>query len=108
MKVPVFRSLDRTNKFLGIRGSYLIYAVAGVAVCFFIGMTLGFVIFKTGAIGLILSLILSGFVYMYLISFQAKHNEKERDQIASLKRPDVIKVKPIPICRMFKTKFVIK
>lgn len=108
MKVPVFRALDRTNKFLGIKGSYLIYAVIAMAFCLLIGVSVG-VLIGSGAGGMLIFLILAAIAYVYLISFQAKHDEKERDQmIASLKMPDIIRVKPIPIYKMFKYKFKIK
>lgn len=108
MKVPVFRALDRSNKLLGIKGSYLVYALLGVAVALVLGLIIGAVL-DSGLLGIVSFLGLSALMYVYLISFQSKHDEKERDQmIDSLFLPDNITVKPIKIYRYFKTSFKYK
>ena len=97
MKVPVFRSLDRTNSFLGIKGTYQSYFLIGVGICFLLGF-LGGVLIGITMLGFLFGLILSGLYYMYLIHFQSLHDEKERDMmIASVKTPEIIRVHPIPI-----------
>ena len=108
MQTPVYRSLDRSNSFLGIRGSYQMYFWAGAGCClafgFFIGVLIGITM-----LGFLFGLILGGIFYMYLIHFQSKHDEKERDMmIASMKTPEIIRVRPIPVYKLMRIKFTIK
>lgn len=105
MKVPVFRSLDRSNKLFGIKGSYIIYAAALLAVALVLGLLVGSLV-GSGLVGTVAFIAFSAAAYMYVVKFQSEHSEKERDQmLSSLTLPDIVRVRPAPFTKLFKVKF---
>lgn len=105
MKVPVFRSLDRSNKLFGIKGSYIVYAAAGLAVALVLGLAVGSII-GSGLVGIIAFLAFAAVIYMYIVKFQSEHTEKERDQmISSVGMPESIRTRPVPFNRLFRVRF---
>lgn len=98
MRAPVFRALDRTSVFFGIRGSYITYAAIIIGAAAIGGIFIGSLLSDQGIVSFVMGFGLAAAAYLFVLSFQAKHDERERDQmIASLKLPDFIRCKPIPI-----------
>lgn len=80
----------------------------GLGVCLVLALIVG-TIANSGVMGMGAFIIFAVVMYMYLISFQAKHDEKERDQmIAAIGLPDIIHVKPIPVYQMFRFHFKLR
>ncbi len=105
MKVPVFRSLDRSNKLFGLKGSYVMYAAFGLGGVLVMALLIGTL---TGSriLGILVFAVLAVFVYMFVIDFQGKHSEKERDQmISTISLPDNIIVPPVKTKELFKVDF---
>ena len=98
--VPIYRALDRSNIFFGIQGSYLMYALVAIGAATVVGLFIGSQ-FHSGLITFVFGFGLAAIAYVLVLRFQSEHSEKERDQmIASMKLPDVIRVKPRKIVSM--------
>lgn len=106
--VPIYRALDRTNIFFGIQGSYLMYALVIIGGAVLLGLAIGSQ-FHSGLITFVFGVGFAAIAYVLVIKFQSEHSEKERDQmIASLKTPDVIRVKPVQLKSMLSKKIIFK
>lgn len=91
--VRVFRSLDKKNSFLGLKGMYFEIMVGALAVCLVIALfSMAFV---GDLIGWILFGVLAVIAWVLVMKYQAKYTERELKRIFSMRScPDVISVEP--------------
>lgn len=93
MKVKIYKSLDKPSSFLGLKGSYALYAGVGVLIALCIA---GYVsTFSNGLVGILAFVGLSVVAYLLVLRVQASFTERELKKYLSGKRlPDFIEVHP--------------
>lgn len=93
MKHRVYKSLDSTASLFGIRGSNLMFILAGAAAGLLLGLLVGTL--TVGFIGFAVIILVLVATYLGVIAFQSRFTEKERDKlIAKGSIPDVIVFQP--------------
>lgn len=93
MKIQVYKSLDKPSSFLGLKGSYALYAGVGVVIAL---CCAGYISsLSNGLIGILSFVGLSVVAYLLVLRVQASLTERELKKFLSGKRlPDFIDVKP--------------
>ena len=101
MRIKVYKSLDRSIQFFGIRGRFIIPMAAGAGLSILISVAVGNV--TSGLVGLMLFFILFFSCAMAVIGIQNAVGEKELFcRIAMYRCPDYIRVKPGKTIRKWK------
>lgn len=107
MRKKVYKSLDKSASLFGIKGSYITWALAAVGASVGVGMIIGTI--TNSLVGFLTGLVLSVIAYLFVISFQSRFSERERNKwMASRELPDVIIMKAIPIKNLSRHKLVFK
>lgn len=99
MRRKIYKSLDKPSSLFGLKGSYLTWALIGLggALCLAFMVTA----ITSGLIGIIIFVFAGIAVYLYVIGYQSRYTERERDKKLSARSlPDVIVVPPIPFSRL--------
>lgn len=101
MKTRVYKSLDRSVQFFGIKGRFLLPVGIGTG----ISLAIGFLVAKLtmGLIGLLLFFLLFFSCVITAIAIQGAISEKELfTKIAMSRCPECIRVKPQRLKRLWK------
>lgn len=93
MKIKIYKSLDKPSSFLGLKGSYAMYAGVGVVIAL---CAAGYISTVTnGLIGILSFVGLCVVAYLLVLRVQASFTERELKKYLSGKRlPDFIDVHP--------------
>ena len=99
MKKRIYKSLDKSSSLFGLRGTYLTWGIMGIGAALCIAFMIGSV--TSGLIGTICFVIFGVVAYLFVIYYQSKYSERERDKWLSAKKlPDIIVLSPRPINKM--------
>lgn len=94
MQYTIFKSLDNPSSMVGLKGSYLKFALMGIGIALLIAGVVGSL--TNGLIGIIVFIAIGAAVYLGVMAFQAKFSERERGKwFSSRKTPDVIHFAPL-------------
>lgn len=96
MEKRIYRALDKPSSLLGIQGSYQRWAGIGIGGAALLGLIVSKA--TVGLVGFIVFAIAAGGVYLYIIRYQSKYSERERDKKLSAKEmPDFIVLPDHPL-----------
>lgn len=90
MKIPVYKSLDKTSSLFGIRGSYLYVMIGGVLIAVVVGF--GIIGSVLGSVfGTVATLIIGAVAYFIVMMLQSKYSERQlTKRIQSSQLPDYV------------------
>lgn len=90
MKIPVYKSLDKTSSLFGIQGTYLYFVVGGFVLAAILGFgVVGGMIAGSSIIGTLATAVLGAVAYFIVMTVQGNFTERElKRKLTSLKMPD--------------------
>lgn len=96
MQKQIYRALDKPSSLLGIQGSYQRWAAIGMGGAALLGL---FVSQATvGLVGFGVFAVAGGAVYLYIIRYQSKYSERERDKkLSAREMPDFVVMPDHPL-----------
>lgn len=107
MKRKIYKSLDKPSSLFGIKGSYITWVLFGAMGAIIIGALIGS--FTNSLVGFLFAIIIAVVVYLYVINFQSRFTERERNKwLSSRGLPDVIIMRATPIKNYFGHKLTFK
>lgn len=107
MKRKIYKSLDKSSSLFGVKGSYITWALVGAVVAIIVGALIGS--FTSSLVGFLSALVVAVVVYLYIINFQSRFTERERNKwLSSRGLPDVIIMRATPIKNYFGHKLTFK
>lgn len=96
MQCHVYRSLDKSALFFGMRGRFSLFFFIGIGADLFLSFILGAM--TSGILGTIVFIVIGVAVYAVVLSLQAGASERVfSKRMAAGKIPEVIHVKPVKL-----------
>ena len=103
MRRKVYKALDKPSSLFGLRGTYITWGIVGIIIALFIALMVS-AIFNS-IVGTVVFVILSVVAYLYVVHYQSRFSERERDKwLSARKLPDVIVMPPVPLRKLSKYK----
>lgn len=94
MRRKIYKSLDKPSSLFGIRGSYLLWVIVGLFAALMLALMVGMI--TNSLVGFVSFLVGGIVVYLFVIRFQSRFSERERDKwMSSRNLPDVIVFRPV-------------
>ncbi len=99
MKLPVYKSLDKTSSLFGIKGSYLYIMIIGIIIAVVVGF--GIIGSAAGSIfGTVAALGLGALFYLVVMMIQGKYSERKLlAKLFTFSLPDFIVMQPGRVSR---------